>query len=183
MTTCSTTQTEEPIITGRMLMDFYNLISIAVNYKFLCFCIQNLHNTKILTSVLRTEWGGKQSIPLIDRIWVFDVFVYVASEAVSNCDILCDVLRIILFFDKGDNQIVAAACVVEMTHQQSGVVPTTMNNWSICDVTMHCCGYQSLHTLASNSIIVCAHSTLGLVREVWTCPFCKKIFIGMCLWY
>ena len=84
--------------------------------------------------------------------------LYAASEAVTNCDILCDVLRIVLFFDKGDNQVVAAACVVEVTHQ-SGVVPSTMNNWSICDVTMHCCGYQSLHTLASNSIIVWACNT------------------------
>lgn len=45
--------------------------------------------------------------------------LYAALETVTNCDILCDVLRIVLFLDEGDNQIVAA---------------TTMNNWTICDV-------------------------------------------------
>ena len=59
--------------------------------------------------------------------------LYAASEAVSNCDILCDVLWIVLFLDEGDNQIVATVSIVEMTHQ-SGVVLTTINNWSICDV-------------------------------------------------
>ena len=57
--------------------------------------------------------------------------LYAASEAVSNCDILCDILRFVLFLDEGDNQIVATASVVEMTHQ-SGVVNTMHNNWSIC---------------------------------------------------
>ena len=126
----------------------YYFISIAIDYQFLCLCIQNPHNTMILTSVLRTERGGKlhNTINTIDRLVEIEsqslMCLYAASEAVSNCDILCDVLRFVLCLDKGDNQIVAAACVIEMAHQ-SGIVSTTINNWSICDVTTNSCGHQS----------------------------------------
>ena len=71
--------------------------------------------------------------------------LYAASEAVTNCDILCDVLRFVLFLDEGDNQIVAAASVVEMTHQ-CGVVNTTSNNWSICA----CLNYYKYTVVVSN---------------------------------
>ena len=84
--------------------DLYQLISTAVDYQFLCFCIQNLHNTMISTGVLRTEQGGKlhNTIDTIGRGLIEIesqslMCLYAASEAVSNCDVLCDILRFVLF--------------------------------------------------------------------------------------
>ena len=89
--------------------------------------------------------------------------LYAASEAVSNCDIICDILRFVLFLDEGDNQIVATASVVEMTCQ-SGVV-NTHNNWSICVCLNNYTLYKFTVVVSNhykNTIIPGAHNEIDL---------------------